>query len=142
MTNAQFFLYLGVTTAIAALCAWAAHALLPIGYALPLTLAAFPILLGLTVALFFLGKRTAGAENKFLFGNIFMGATMVKMFICGGLMVAYSLIAKPSNNLFVVPFFTTYFAYTIYEVVFLVIEAGAAQAKEKKKREDDEGTPL
>lgn len=137
MTYAQFFTYLALTTVLAGAGAWAMHTLLPIGYALPLTVGAIPLLLAITALLFFLGKRTAGAENKFLFGNIFMGITMLKMFVCGGVLFAYSMLTTPPNNYFVVPFFITYFAFTIYEVVFLVIEAGAAQRAAKATKESD-----
>ena len=127
MTYPKFFTYLAVTTAVAALVAWLAHMLLPIDYALGLTVASFILMMLLTVVIFYVGKRTASAENKFLFGNAFMGATLVKMFFGAGAMVAYTKLAAPPNNLFIVPFFSTYFLFTIYEVIFLVMLAGEAQ---------------
>jgi hypothetical protein len=49
-----------------------------------------------------------------------MGITMVKLFLCGGTMVAYVVLAEPENKLFVVPFFLSYLVYTSLEVMVLV----------------------
>ncbi|OAV42717.1 hypothetical protein [Lewinella sp. 4G2] len=123
MTYPQFFLYLAITTAVAAGLAALAHSFLSISFAWPLTVGIIVLMCLISVALFFLGKRTAGAENKFLFSNVFMGATMIKMFACGGIIAAYIFLAKPPGKFFIVPFFTTYFTFTLLEIIFLVILA-------------------
>lgn len=120
MTYKQFFAYLGSFTLVAILCAMAFHYWLPIAYAVPFTTATIVVFIAFCVGLFHLGKRTAGAENKFLFTNVFMGVTMLKMFVCGGAIAAYAYLAGPENKLFVVPFFLSYIVFTALEVTFLM----------------------
>ena len=127
MANSRFFLWLFVTFAIAGGLAAAAHAYWDMDYAVPLTVATIGVLTALSIAIFLLGKRTADAENKFLFGNVFLGATMLKMFLCGGLIGTYVFLGRPPGRMFVIPFFTTYFTYTAFEIVFLVRLAGVGK---------------
>lgn len=120
MTYNRFFTLLGLFTLVAGLSASISHYLLPIGYALPFTMATIVLFIAFCVALFYLGKRTAGAKNKMLFTNVFMGVTMLKMFLCGGMIGAYAYLAAPENKLFVVPFFLSYMIFTLLEIIFLV----------------------
>ncbi|TXF91529.1 hypothetical protein FUA23_02195 [Neolewinella aurantiaca] len=129
MTYSRFFVLLAIFTVIAAAAAAVAHLFLPISFAIPLTIGAIVLLMGISVLMFYAGQRTAAAENKFLFTNAFMGVTMIKFFLCGGLIAAYALLAEPENKLFVVPFFSTYLIYTALEIVFLVKLAGNTSAK-------------
>lgn len=132
MTYPRFFIYLALTTVVAALLAGIAHLYLDISYAMPLTVGMMVLMLVLSITIFILGKRTATADNKFLFGNVFMGATLVKMFACGGIVVAYILLAKPPGKMFIIPFFTTYFSFTVLEVLYLVILAGEGKKQVTK----------
>ena len=124
MTYARYGLYLLITTVLAILLAVAAHAYWKMPAALPLTAGMIFLLVLLSVAIFFLGKRTATSSNKFLFGNVFMASTMIKMFACGGLIAAYALLAEPATKTFVVPFFTSYGLFTLLEIIALVTLAG------------------
>ena len=124
MSYARFALLLAVFAALAALAAATAHYFLDLAYALPLTIGMFGMLLLLSVVIFWLGKRTATAENKMLFGNVFLGVTMVKMFLCGGVIATYILLGEPPNKFFVVPFFTSYLLFTLLEIIVLVAVAG------------------
>jgi len=132
MTNARFYTLLATFTAGAIVAAAAAHYLLPIGYAMPLTIGAIIMFIVITLVMFYAGKRTAGAENKFLFTNVFMGVTMLKFFLCGGTIAAYALLSAPENKLFVVPFFSSYLVYTALEIVFLLKLSGMTPANAKK----------
>ena len=124
MSYTRFALLSAVFALLAALAAATAHYFLDLGYALPLTVGMFVMLLLLSVIIFWLGKRTATAENKLLFGNVFLGVTMVKMFVCGGAVATYILLAEPPNKFFVVPFFTSYLLFTLLEIIVLVAVAG------------------
>lgn len=131
MTYRRFFLLLTGTTLLAALAAGVAHWLLDIGFAVPLTVIMIFQFLAVTVALFYLGKRTAGARNKTLFGNVFMGVTGLQLFIAGGVVMTFFALAKPPNKFFVVPFFTTYLLYSILQVVSMIALAGEVGVEEK-----------
>jgi hypothetical protein len=132
MTDARFYTLLALFSAGAAAAAAAAHFLLPIGYALPLTFGSIVMFIIITLVMYYAGKRTAGSENKFLFTNVFMGVTMLKFFLCGGTIAAYALLAAPENKLFVVPFFSSYLIYTALEIVFLLKLSGMTPASVEK----------
>jgi hypothetical protein len=119
MTYPRFFQLLAIITSLAIACAAAAHYWLAIGYALPFTIGIIVMFLLFAVMLFLLGKRTAGAKNKMLFTNVFMGVSMFKMFLSGGVIAAYVVLGEPTSKLFVVPFFTSYLLYTVLEVLSL-----------------------
>lgn len=131
MTYPRFFSYLAVFTLVAIFAAAASHYLLAIDYALPLTVGTIFLFILFCVGLFWISSRTAGADNKFLFTNVFMVATMLKLFLCGGIIAAYAILAEPENKLFVVPFFLSYLIYTTLEIVFLVKLAGITDGVNK-----------
>lgn len=127
MTYPRFYRLLALATLLVAGGAALAHFSLPLAYALPLTVGTALLLLLLSPVIFWLGKRTVRAENKYLFGNMFMGVTALKLVLCGGLIVGYILLAKPENKFFVVPFFFTYLVYTALEMFFLIKLAGESK---------------
>ncbi len=120
MLTSRFLLLLAAVTVLAVAGVAACHALLPIGYALPFSIATLLLFLVVSVVIFFLGRRSAGATNKHLFSNVFMGATMVKMLLCGMLVAGYVILGEPASKLFIVPFFWLYLVYTGFEVYFLM----------------------
>lgn len=127
MTDSRFYSLLGISSLVAIAGAAACHLLLALDYAIPLTAGATIGLLLFSIAIYFVGKRTAIAENKYLFGNAFMGITVLKLFLCGGAMVGYILLANPENKLFVIPFFLVYLVFTVLEVIVLVRLAATAK---------------
>lgn len=129
MTYPRFYTLLAIFTAVAAAAAVVAHLLLSIGYAVPLTVGSILMFVAICAGMFYVGKRTAGSENKFMFTNAFMGITMFKLFLCGGLIAAYAFLGAPENKLFVVPFFLSYLIYTVLEIIFLVKLAGNTSVK-------------
>ena len=120
MLTSRFLTLLAGVTLLTAAGVALAHWLLPIDYALPFSILTVVVFLVICVAIFFLGRRSAGAANKMLFGNVFMGATMVKMLLCGLLVVGYVVLGRPESKLFIVPFFWSYLVYTGYEVYYLM----------------------
>lgn len=120
MATSRFWLLLAGVTGVAALGLLAFHLLLPLDYAVPFSVLTTLLFLFITIVLYFLGRRSAGARNKMLFGNVFLGLTMFKMLLCGMLVVGFALLFAPTNKLFVLPFFWLYIVYTSYEVYFLM----------------------
>ena len=121
MTYQQFGIGFLIAVAVAIAGTFGIAAGVDVGYA-----TAVIITIGIALALicalmFWLGKRTASADNKLLFGNVFMGMTGLKMFLCAGVLVAYIMLGDPPNSLFVIPVFFVYFVFTLLEVVALVM---------------------
>lgn len=124
MSTSRFLTLLAIVTAVDIVGVALCHFFLPIGYALPFSVATVLLFLLITVIIFFLGRRSAGAANKMLFSNVFLGATMVKMILCGMLVVGYVFLGHPNSRLFIVPFFWSYLVYTGYEVYYLMKLSG------------------
>lgn len=73
-----------------------------------------------TLLAFWYGSMSARSNNKHQFTNAFMGLTMVKMLFSLMIVVGYFFLAKPTDKLFIVPFFGIYLIYTIFETTLLM----------------------
>lgn len=121
MSYQQFGLGMLIATLLAFAGGVGIYLALDVAYATPVIIGMGVLLAIVCALMFWLGKRTAGSENKFLFGNIFMGMTGLKMFLCAGVLMAYIMLMNPPNSLFVIPVFFVYLVYTTLEVVALVM---------------------
>jgi hypothetical protein len=124
MSTSRFFTLLALVTLLDVVGVVLCHVFLPIDYALPFSVATVVLFIIISVVLFFLGRRSAGAKNRMLFSNVFLGATMVKMLLCGMLVVGYVFLGSPASRLFILPFFWSYIVYTGYEVYYLMKLSG------------------
>lgn len=120
MTDRTFWLGLLGTTATTSLLTFGLHLIPRLSPDWPLSIIAIVLFFLLCIGIFFFGKRTAASKNKFAFNNVVMGITIFKMFLSGGLIAAYALLAKPVDKIFVLPFFLIYILFTAYEVYVLV----------------------
>ncbi len=127
MSYQQFFLGLAIASVIAIGGTFGLYATTDIAYALPVIIGMGIMLAIICVLMFWLGKRTAGAENKHLFGNVFIGMTGVKMLLCGGILFSYIIFGGPKDSLFVLPVFFVYIVFTILEVFSLLKLSGEAK---------------
>lgn len=124
MSTSRFFTLLALVTLLDIVGVALCHVFLSIDYALPFSVATVVLFIVISVVLFFLGRRSAGAKNRMLFSNVFLGATMVKMLLCGMLVVGYVFLGSPASRLFILPFFWSYIVYTGYEVYYLMKLSG------------------
>lgn len=74
----------------------------------------------ISIFMFFAGRAAALSKNKNAFTNAFLGFLMLKLFLCGGIMIGYLKLAEPDTKLFVLPFFGLYIIYTTFEVIYLI----------------------
>ena len=120
MGHRHFFLQLGVVTLVTAAVLLGLHQIdrfAPYGSLSVLSLLLF---VGLTVVMYFLGRRAANSENKNDFTNVVMGFTMGKMFLSIAIIYGYLQVVEPTDKLFIVPFFTVYLIYTAFEIFFMM----------------------
>lgn len=127
MSYQQFFLGLAIASVIAVGGTFGLYLATDIAYAMPVIIGMGIMLAAICVLMFWLGKRTAGAENKHLFGNVFIGMTGIKMLFCGGILFAYIIFGGPKDSLFVLPVFFVYIVFTILEVFSLLKLSGEAK---------------
>lgn len=127
MSYQQFFLGLTIASVLAVGGVFGIYTAVDVQYATPV-ITGMGIMLGIVcVLMFWLGKRTTGVENKHLFGNVFIGMTGLKMFLCAGILVSYIFLVKPPDSMFIIPVFFVYLVYTILEVISLVKLSGEAK---------------
>lgn len=77
------------------------------------------IFAGVAILLFHLGAKTAVSKDKNAFTRVVMLSTFAKMFLALIMVVIYHKVAEPKGAYFVIPFFTIYFTFTIFETQFL-----------------------
>lgn len=74
-----------------------------------------------TIVVYKGARMTALSENKQLFGQFFLVATALKMFISLTMVLVYFVLAKPIGQYFIIPFFFIYLCFTVFEVYFMTI---------------------
>lgn len=84
------------------------------GYGI-LSMASLAFFAGFTLATYFSATKAALSEDKNAFTRLVMVASFVKMLLAAGLVIGYHQLARPSNNLFLIPFFFTYIVFTVFE---------------------------
>ena len=78
------------------------------------------LFVGLSLLMFYVGKRTALSENKNDFTNVVLGFTVGKMFLSILVIYLYFRLAQPEGKWFILPFFIVYFLFTAFETYFMM----------------------
>lgn len=73
----------------------------------------------LSLAAYYLGKKSLNSSNKFLFNNLVILNVMTKMLVSVAIIVIYQRTTHPETNWFVLPFLVLYLIYTIFETYIL-----------------------
>jgi hypothetical protein len=69
--------------------------------------------------LYFVESKTVHAQDKSLFGKLFLMSIFFKMLFCVLLIIVYIVSSKPDDRYFILPFFIIYLFFTVYEVYFV-----------------------
>ncbi len=85
--------------------------------------------ISLTLIAFYLGKMTAQSPNLMLFTNMTIGLIFGKMMLSVLIVLAYAHEIKPKDKVFLVPFFSIYLIYTIFETWMLIKLSTAKPSK-------------
>jgi hypothetical protein len=72
------------------------------------------------LAIYFISMKFINHRNKFLFGNIILISTFVKILLSMATIFTYYYLKAPVSKLFVFPFLVVYLIFTIFETIFLV----------------------
>jgi hypothetical protein len=78
------------------------------------------IYIPLSIVMFLGGQKAAKSENKYVFSNLIMPFTFIKMFVSVVGLLIYTKFFPPETKFFLLPFFLVYFVFTIFETFFLV----------------------
>lgn len=80
------------------------------------TISIFVVLSGMV---YFFGAYAAKQKNKNTFTSLVLLVMMAKMFLCVLIVAIYVKTYEPTNNFFLIPFFSIYLIYTIFEVYIM-----------------------
>lgn len=72
------------------------------------------------IVIFFISMKFIHHRNQFLFGNIILISTFVKILLSMATIFTYYYLKAPESKLFILPFLMVYLIFTIFETIFLV----------------------
>ncbi|MEM7575742.1 MAG: hypothetical protein AAF433_22755 [Bacteroidota bacterium] len=120
MNTTTFWRGLIITTLLSLILSFGLHSIDRLRPHWPLTVIAIVLFILLSLAMYYLGDRTAKATNRHLFTSVTMGFTFLKMMASAGLILVYALLFEPADKLFVLPFFLIYLLYSAFELIFMI----------------------
>jgi ABC-type transport system involved in cytochrome c biogenesis permease subunit len=68
---------------------------------------------------YFMSSYAARQPNKNFYSSVILLVMMTKMFLCILMVAVYVKLYGPTSNHFLIPFFSIYILYTIFEVHFM-----------------------
>lgn len=116
MNRKQFYTKLGVVTLFSILLVFCLNFNPFIQSAQALSWSTISFFVILSVLIFMVGTSMAKQKNKNTFTGVILFVMITKMFLCILLVAIYSKVQQPTNNYFLIPFFSIYLIYTIFEV--------------------------
>lgn len=119
MTRRRFFFQLILLTIILVVAVLAAQLIPAFRESFLFSMVTIGIFFLISTGMFLFGAKTAVSSDKNAFTRVVMLCTFAKIFLALIMVVVYHRMAEPESNLFVIPFFVVYFAYTIFETMFL-----------------------
>lgn len=120
MSQRQFLIQLGLLSLSVAILVFFLNRLPQLQSSSFLSWASLAAFIAMSVVMFFAGSRAARSDNKNDFTNAVLGFTVGKMFLAILVIFGYSQLAQPADKLFIIPFFSIYLIYTIFETYFMM----------------------
>ena len=120
MSQRQFLIQLGLLSLSVAILIFFLNRLPQLQPSSLLSWASLAAFIAMSVIMFFAGSRAARSDNKNDFTNAVLGFTVGKMFLAILVIFGYSQLAQPADKLFIIPFFSIYLIYTIFETYFMM----------------------
>ncbi|TXB63033.1 hypothetical protein [Phaeodactylibacter luteus] len=74
----------------------------------------------ISLGMYYAGRKAAVSENKHDFTNVALGVTVGKLFFAIGFILGYNYLAQPDDRQFIIPFFSVYLIYTIFETYVMM----------------------
>lgn len=85
-----------------------------------LSILSMVLFLVFSIFLYLVALQFVDHPNKFLFGNIILASTFVKIVMSVIFVFVYFYFSNPSSKVFILPFFVIYLIFTVFETIFLV----------------------
>jgi drug/metabolite transporter (DMT)-like permease len=120
MSQKQFFLQLGIVSLATAVIIFLLNQHDKIQGHDALSWIGLVLFVGLSIAMYFMGRRSAASANKNDFTNTVLAFTLGKMFLALLIIFGYLQLEEPESKFFILPFFCVYLIYTIFETYFMM----------------------
>jgi hypothetical protein len=121
MSTKRFFYQLLIVSAAVSFTAWALAQIFTVFRQYnSVTWWSLGIFIPLSIAMFLGGQKAAKSADKYIFSNLIMPFTFIKMMVSVMGLVIYKKMYHPETKFFLLPFFCVYFVFTIFETYFMV----------------------
>jgi len=120
MSEKYFYLQLAAVTLLAAAAVYLINSLPQLQAHQLVGWISLGLFFFITILMFHFGKQAALSDNKHTFTNVFLGFTTGKIFLIILFVFGYSRITEPETKFFILPFFSMYLIYTIFETYVMM----------------------
>lgn len=123
MRNSLFLRALVWTLIITAALLFLLRIIIPFPYYNELSVAGLIAFTLLSFGVYYVGQNWAKSPNKYLYIHLVIYNLMAKLFVSFLLLALFYKLAKPEQDLFVLPFLVIYLCFTIFETFFMSKQA-------------------
>ncbi len=120
MSENRFYLQLAAVTLLAAAAVYFINTMAQLQAHQVVGWISLGLFFFITILMFNFGKQAALSDNKHTFTNVFLGFTTGKIFLIILFVFGYSRITEPETKFFILPFFSMYLIYTIFETYVMM----------------------
>ncbi|MFQ5446673.1 MAG: hypothetical protein ACE5FF_07050 [Saprospiraceae bacterium] len=119
MNQRRFFSQLGILTLCVVVALFTLHHLFHQTSTQWFSLSSAVFFALLSAGVYFMAARAAVSKDKYAFTRLIMVFSFVKLFLTAILVIVYHRLEKPDSLFYLLPFFSVYITYTIFETIYL-----------------------
>ncbi len=119
MTNNPFWKYLGFLSLVTIFSLVLIYQIEVFKKDILLSIIGFVFMAGAAAGFYLAAMRAIKSPNKMAFIQLVMVNVFFKLVFIMGIVAVYFKVVKPENKLFIIPFLSIYFIFTIFETIFV-----------------------
>ena len=119
MTNNPFWKYLGFLSLVTSISLVFIYQFDIFKKDILLSVIGLIFMVAATAGFYLLAIKTVKSTNKMAFIQLVMVNVFFKLVFIMGIVATYFKLAKPDSKLFILPFLSIYFIFTIFETIFV-----------------------
>ena len=119
MTNNPFWKYLGFLTIVVSISLIFVYQFEVFKKDILLSVIGLVFMVAATGGFYLAAMKAINSTNKMAFIQLVMVNVVFKLVFVMGIVATYFKLAKPENKLFILPFLSIYFIFTIFETIFV-----------------------
>lgn len=119
MSVRDFAIKFGLFTTISACLVGLQHLVANIQSYWKFSVSSFVVYILLTIFMFYISKRVINSENNGVYTSLLLTFNLLRLLVSILFVFVYISVYKPPNAWFLIPFFSVYILFTIFEVHML-----------------------